>query len=100
MAQAVYKFTDSTSITAGHDIHSVMNGIHATLAAIEDDVTTLMGGWSASEADMYKEIITQWREGAKQLSDVLDDVRQSLDGMREGNTALREAISKVLAETT
>lgn len=100
MAQAVYRFTDSTSIAAGNDIHSVMTNIHRTLAAIESDVNTLMGSWSASEADIYKEVVTKWREGAKQLSDVLESVRQSLDSMRDGNTSLRESISKVLAETS
>lgn len=100
MGTAFYAFRDSASDNAKTDINTVMNNIRATLARIDSDVTTLRGSWDASEAEAYEEIMKKWNEGATNLNNVLNDVQTALQAHKDGNTALREAISKVLDESS
>lgn len=95
-----YAFRDSAADSTKGDINTVMGGIANTLEDIDNSIEDLRGGWEATEADAYYEIITKWKEGATNLKDVLADVQEALQNMKDGNTQLREGIAKVLDETS
>lgn len=99
MGAPLYAFRDSSATQAKADILSTMNNIRSTLQDIGHSIDRLRPEWTATEANRYFDVITKWKNGAEGINNILKDVEKALDGMQQGNTGLRNSISKVLDET-
>lgn len=95
----VFAFRDSTADSAGSDIFTTMNEIKQTLATNRTAINNLKPEWVSVEADAYYDGITKWNEGADGLADVLDNVKQTLLGVKDGTGDVKKSIGEILDTT-
>ncbi|MFC2376166.1 MAG: WXG100 family type VII secretion target [Corynebacterium matruchotii] len=95
----VFAFRDSVSVEAEADIRRIMRRIKKTLAANRKAINNLKPEWVSVEADAYYDGITKWNEGADGLADVLDNVKQTLLGVKDGTGDVKKSIGEILDAT-
>ena len=81
----VFAFRDSTADSAGSDIFTTMNEIKQTLATNRTAINNLKPEWVSVEADG--------------LADVLDNVKQTLLGVKDGTGDVKKSIGEILDAT-
>ena len=85
----VFAFRDSTADSAGSDIFTTMNEIKQTLATNRTAINNLKPEWVSVEADAYYD----------GLADVLDNVKQTLLGVKDGTGDVKKSIGEILDAT-
>lgn len=88
----LFAFRNSTSEHAEDGIITTMNNIRNTLAQLESDISTLEGSWSATEADQYYTAARNFRQGAEEVSAILQRIEGKLAVSRVSVNELRASI--------
>ncbi|GAA1475507.1 WXG100 family type VII secretion target [Corynebacterium felinum] len=95
-----FAFRTTTATDSAANILAVRDKLVDILDAIDDSLAELRPQWSASEADGYQEVMSQWHEGACGIRDILNDVSSTLSQINEANTELRGGIKQLLDQIT
>ncbi|MCC9311396.1 WXG100 family type VII secretion target [Kitasatospora sp. RB6PN24] len=71
-------------------ITEVNGQIQGEIAKLNSLIDQVAGGWSGQAATAYHNLQTKWNDDAKQLNDVLNQIRDAIDATAKGYAQTEE----------
>lgn len=76
---SLFAYNNNDAEQTSEEINSIMNQIESTLSEMDSDIRKLGDSWEGSEQEEYQGIHSRWSGAAKNLQDILGQIRGALD---------------------
>lgn len=94
---AIFAYNNNDADQTSEELNTIMNNIESTLGEMDSDIRKLGESWEGSEQEEYQAIHSRWSGAAKNLQNILGQIRGALDESTSNVAEGRGRVSSAIA---
>lgn len=97
-----FRVTEDELRALSSKIAEVNSSVQGEVKRLDGVISQIASGWQGQAASSYHRLQQQWNEDARKMNNILNDIKEAVDGTRQNYSATEEQqnseVNKIMSD--